>query len=1640
MANVLTTGTLPEHSRQAELATLPVTYPFDTSPVTPTLIYSSRKMLTSYAGNCVQIENADSGATQNIGFAADGWMDVSAVRSFLGRSRGYVRVLYDQSGNGDDASFASGEVLLTDERGVIYKTPHGRPYLCRRSIDTVSQVDITLTEAFDLSGHSAWYAGACHGPAGGDDCFILWTDGDNKMQLLCGEDGIVLDTQNANDRVRLTSSVHPRSSYHLMGIYSSTTNTSAACTFSNATNTVNSTAHGLSNGDIIKFNGSSGSVPSELATNKGYIVSGVATDSFQLTKRSGGQVVQFGDPGGSATWTKFVVSTLTNGFLDGAFDLDTSYATPSTGDAIRFNAHSNGSIFDVQSIVVFANTTSSSDFLTINDLYSTGVGIRAFTQPTYVHTDDSSFTTPQEDVLFETMSEWDDIEAFDVTPTTFPAADISLYTEEEAYYYYFMFGNGAYGMQPVMAQSKWYVVDDGAGAGLLGSDGARAGFTRSDNHDYIMGTDVGIMYKFDLRTQSGQGNWAYQNDALGRRALQVATLYTLQKTEQMSTNGYWRNMEWRGKNGLTLALAAFYLGHLWSPTQRKLIAEWVKWYLEQARTRPYRTGLGNMEIEGLGTWGMFWAAFPEDARLRELCVETSKNIMFGTGRDVYDPDNLVYGGWKNTGYYHEGNSIEMGYTGRALTSITDGRVATLGAPEWEFLDEVLRSMCLLRGTIRTPAGIGDYTQGTGWNSRTGNIDEDNDHKRQLSLTLLYEEGRFLRPYSSYSPIDQNNFDSLVSDLNSKTGEKNDNTVYDGNGWAGPLHTNTPKGPNSSAPWPAVPDYSSITMDYLGRPQWLTDYAAHDAQLQLAPHFRDAPHNYALGNPAEVWSYKGFDAATDQEWGFIVEGIRNDLHYCRFSSFQGGGRIEGFWAEDIGTAIGSYHGKGGGDDDEDTRKNLLWKHLPNMGFSFDRTFTIDEIVVTAGTDVKARMLPNEGDWSSSFPNSASYMSQVGTSSENTQEHPYMIRKGNPGIFGAEYYATTNTMQFTYAKAVQVVNASSVEIDGDWTNADDSNLLNFDDDDQFGILETDGVTYRTALRVNGSITYDGGTGRTTIPVDDVKTTVVGDFCLPRLTNVDNVPIVGRSWGDQVHSGMAYGSNNSSASSFNYSGTEVTSVDFTVDTLDGVASQGGYAFRWNSDISIASSLTLLSDGIEYTGTLSAGATAQNYNHNYFEYAIPVVLRNPDHDAENATISYLDSNNNWRVLATGVRPTTSRLRINRSGGNRNGTVYIYLDQARVVDLGFVWTQVANQNNITQNILVEMASANTAFAASTSFTWSVRTTDPGPFSDALSMSVSYPSTTNPTVPVGGSVFVQFARFGGTSPTFTVEASTDGGVTFPTVLTGTVKTDDNLIYEFVGDGHATTGVYQDAWTHLRVRGVDPPDDDAYSAAIYINTRVPTLWLHDDFTDTDGTTWAAHVESPLAPTVAKDPNITVTEPDPDLLIDSNTLAILTSSGTRTGNYDPNDNNGELWYTEALLKRNLFDPGSANQAGNNRGIYPSFDLRKGLTNRKTHPYIVTLPNATPGIRWQTNNTGGQSGAAGEGDYPFLDDTWYLFKLWKNTDHTVCAVYDATGTTQLDIAVLYATSAGGNADGIGFAFRGTNEGGYGRMDYLKIYRYDQ
>lgn len=114
--------------------------------------WSVRKLDKDYAGSCMRVKRSSDNTEQDIGFEADGDLDVGAITTFCGAGNGDVVTLYDQSGNGYNLTVASGNWRICSS-GSITVADNGKP-----AITNISTAALTASVGMtNLFGSSVFY-------------------------------------------------------------------------------------------------------------------------------------------------------------------------------------------------------------------------------------------------------------------------------------------------------------------------------------------------------------------------------------------------------------------------------------------------------------------------------------------------------------------------------------------------------------------------------------------------------------------------------------------------------------------------------------------------------------------------------------------------------------------------------------------------------------------------------------------------------------------------------------------------------------------------------------------------------------------------------------------------------------------------------------------------------------------------------------------------------------------------------------------------------------------------------------------------------------------------------------------------------------------------------------------------------------------------------------------------------------------------------------------------------------------------------------------------------------------------------------------------------------------------------------------
>lgn len=125
----------------------------------PLPAYSTRYLLSTYTGYCMQIRRESDNAETNIGWVSD-TLDTGSINSFCSGTTCYVRIWYDQTGAGFDA-YAANEASNNDAMPIIYES--GSVTKCNARV----AVKFTHPRRFEWSNGSVDLADIVTGGASG---------------------------------------------------------------------------------------------------------------------------------------------------------------------------------------------------------------------------------------------------------------------------------------------------------------------------------------------------------------------------------------------------------------------------------------------------------------------------------------------------------------------------------------------------------------------------------------------------------------------------------------------------------------------------------------------------------------------------------------------------------------------------------------------------------------------------------------------------------------------------------------------------------------------------------------------------------------------------------------------------------------------------------------------------------------------------------------------------------------------------------------------------------------------------------------------------------------------------------------------------------------------------------------------------------------------------------------------------------------------------------------------------------------------------------------------------------------------------------------------------------------------------------
>ncbi len=112
--------------------------------------YSLRKLRAAYTGSAIRVRRSSDNTEQDIGFDANGDLDVRALLLFVGTGSGYVRTWYDQSTNGTNATQATSANQPRIVNAGALEMVKGRPAIRFDASDDYMTFSRTIGDDFSI--------------------------------------------------------------------------------------------------------------------------------------------------------------------------------------------------------------------------------------------------------------------------------------------------------------------------------------------------------------------------------------------------------------------------------------------------------------------------------------------------------------------------------------------------------------------------------------------------------------------------------------------------------------------------------------------------------------------------------------------------------------------------------------------------------------------------------------------------------------------------------------------------------------------------------------------------------------------------------------------------------------------------------------------------------------------------------------------------------------------------------------------------------------------------------------------------------------------------------------------------------------------------------------------------------------------------------------------------------------------------------------------------------------------------------------------------------------------------------------------------------------------------------------------------
>ena len=438
-------------------------------------------------------------------------------------------------------------------------------------------------------------------------------------------------------------------------------------------------------------------------------------------------------------------------------------------------------------------------------------------------------------------------------------------------------------MEIVRSEAKWWVLDDGNGAGIEGSGSVRF------FHD---ASEAAFWYTQSLPLSGGgQGNPYYRDSAVARRALISAAVSMMMNDQLQATTPYMLS---------AMNIGGPMRGWVWAYRESKDVLDantqaafeaGFRFMTEKILEGGAHDVNGNIDTHAIASLAHLYKTF-SDPGDKDLVLRATKKVLFGSETGTPDTTDYATGIYRRAGYIDEGDSPETTYNGASLINLLQAQAVTRDEPEWDFMDTVVRSMLDFKFYQYFPDPDGFFDGPSGYAGRTGGsyvYDQRTLLWRDYTAAATFEEGRPLARYGRKSIQSESEMVDYI---------QNAISYYNSRGIGTPS--------TSDAPGFGFTRFPTENL-YFPESGWqpvLKALVDNADPTTFTPYERTDDINKTFDN--EFWAYKGDDP--NQEFGFFVETLADPGNYSGWY----GGSLQTFWTENAGMVILARHDKSGSD--------------------------------------------------------------------------------------------------------------------------------------------------------------------------------------------------------------------------------------------------------------------------------------------------------------------------------------------------------------------------------------------------------------------------------------------------------------------------------------------------------------------------------------------------------------------------------------------------------------------------------------------------------------------------------------------------------------------------------------------------------